>query len=90
MFDMVRKIWMPSSSRRRKRALDNLRRQVASCGYALDDLTDDQLEALITRGEGSIEMLPPLTGKTLYWTLRRISPDIGQLQRRKIRSAPQV
>lgn len=90
MLDIVRKIWTPSSSRRRRRALDDIRRQFASSGYALDDLTDAQLEAAITRGKDNIEKLPPLTGKTLYWTLRRISPDDKQLQRRKMKQALQV
>jgi hypothetical protein len=72
------------------RVLDSIRRQFESSGYALDDLTDSELEAAITRGEGGIEEVLPLTGKKIYWTLRRLSPDGRQLQRRKIKQPPQM
>jgi hypothetical protein len=85
MLNIVRKIWTSLLSRRRRNALDDLRREITSFGYALDDLTDAQLESAITRGEGSIEALPPLTGKTLYWILRRVSPDDRQLEQRKMK-----
>lgn len=87
MLNMIRKIWTPSSARRRSQTLDDFRRQIAAIGYALDDLTDAQLEAKITRGKTSIEKLPPLTGKALYWALRQISPDDGQLRMRKLKQA---
>lgn len=85
MAGMISEIWEPSSDRRRRRAFDNIRRQIADSGYALDDLTDSKLEAAITRGEGGIEQALPLTAKTIYWTLRRLSPGDGQLQRRKVK-----
>jgi hypothetical protein len=90
MLEMMSKIWTPPSERRRRRALDSIRRQFESSGYALDDLTDSELEAAITRGEGGIEEVLPLTGKKIYWTLRRLSPDGRQLQRRKIKQPPQM
>lgn len=90
MFGKINKIWMPSAQSRRKRTLDNVRRQIESCGYTLDDLTDAELEAAITRGGRRIEKVLPLTGKTIYWTLRRISPDSRQLQQRKIRQPQQM
>jgi DNA-binding transcriptional LysR family regulator len=90
MIEMISKIWTPSSKRRRRRALDSIRRQIESSGYALDDLTDSELEAAITRGEGGIEEALPLTGKKIYWTLRRLSPDDRQLQQRKIKQPPRT
>lgn len=79
---MISKIWTRSS--RQRRVLDSIRRQFESSGYVLDDLTDSELEAAITRGEGRIEKALPLTGKAIYWALRRIWPDSKELQRRKI------
>lgn len=86
MLGKIRKIWMASA---RRRILDKVRRQFETCGYTLDDLTDSQLEAAITRGEGGIETVPPLTAKTIYWMLRRLSPD-GKLRERKIKQMPQT
>ena len=90
MIGMIRKIWTLSSNRRRRQMLDSIRQQIADSGYALDDLTDSELEAAITRGEGGIERVLPLTGKTIYWTLRKLSSDGRQLQRRKIKQPPRV
>jgi hypothetical protein len=90
MFGVVNKIWMLSARSRKKRTLDNVRRKFESCGYTLDDLTDSELEAVITRGEGGIEKVLPLTAKAIYWTLRRISPDSRQLRRRKIKQPQQM
>ena len=74
--------------RRRRRALDEVRRQIADCGYALDDLTDSQLEQAVTGGRGGIEKVLPLTPRTIYWTLRRLSPDAEDFGRRKIKEPP--
>ena len=90
--EMIRKIyenWVPSA-RRRRRLLHNARRQFETCGYALDDLSDSQLEAAITCCKGRIEKATPLTGKAIYWTLRRISPGGYQLQQRKMKQARQT
>lgn len=84
MLEKISKIWQP---RQKRRALAEVRRQIANSGYALDDLSDSELEAAITRGQGGIEKVLPLTGKAIYWTLRRLSPDSGQLQRRKIKQS---
>jgi hypothetical protein len=89
MLEKICKIWT-QSKRRRRRILDNVRRQIADCGYALDDLSDSELEAAISRGAGGIEKVLPLTGKAIYWTLRRLSPDHSQIQRRKIKKPPQT
>jgi DNA-binding transcriptional LysR family regulator len=88
MLEMISKILTPSSKRRRRRALDSIRREFESSGYALDDLTDAELEAAITSGNGGIEEALPLTGKKIYWTLRRLSPDDPRLQQRKIKQPP--
>ena len=89
MLGMINKIWMPSAQSRRKRTLDNVRRQIENSGYTLDDLTDAELETAVTRDGDGIEKVLPLTGKEIYWTLRRISPDGRQLQRRKIKQPQQ-
>ena len=86
MIETIRKIWTPSR-RRRKLALDDVRRQFANCGYTLEDLTDSELERLITYGTGEIEKLHPLTAKKIYWTLRKISPDGSRFEKRKIKRA---
>ena len=86
MFGRLSKIWR---LQRRRRAFAEARRQSADSGYALDDLSDSELESAITRGGGGIETSLPLTGKTIYWALRRLSPDSRQLQRRKIKQPPQ-
>ena len=82
MLGKINKIWTP---RRRRRAFAEVRRQMADCGYALDDLTDSQLEKAVTGGRGGIEKVPSLTARTIYWTLRRLSPDEGHLRQRKIK-----
>jgi hypothetical protein len=80
MFGKFYKTWMPWE-RRRRRALENAREQIASCGYKLDDLADSQLEAALIQSESGIDEVP-LTGKRIYWALRRISPD-GKLFRQR-------
>jgi hypothetical protein len=90
MIGMISKIWTPSSKRRRRRALNTIRRQIADSGYSLDDLTDFELEAAITRGESGVENVLPLTGRMIYWTLRRLSRDDRQLHQRKIKQSPQI
>ena len=90
MLEKLSKIWARSSKRRRRRMLDNARRQIADSGYAIDDLSDSELEAAITRSAGGIEKVLPLTGKAIYWTLRRLSPDGRQIQKRKIKQPPQT
>ena len=87
MLERITKIWMP---RRRRRAFAEVRRQITDSGYALDDLSDSELEAVITRGAGGIENVLPLTGKAIYWTLRRLSRDSRQLVQRKIKQPPQT
>ena len=94
MIGLISKIWTHSFSaakrRRQQEALDVIRRQIADSGYALDDLTDSELETAITNGAGEIKNFAPLTGKTIYWTLRRLSPDDRQLARRKVKQPLQM
>ena len=94
MIGLISKIWTHifSAAKRRKQLelLDGIRRQIADSGYALEDLTDSELETAITNGAGEIENFAPLTGKTIYWTLRRLSPDDRQLVRRKIKQPLQM
>ena len=84
MFEKIHKVWMPAFGRRRRRVIEEARRQITSCGYDLDDITDSQLETAITISNGSIEDVSPLTAKTIFWTLRRIAHDRIELKQRQI------
>ena len=59
---------------RRRRRLARVRRAFARCGYPLDHLDDSGVEDVLTGGEGRIEDVP-LTAKTIYFALRRLSPS---------------
>lgn len=87
MLKKLSRIWHPQ---RRCQTLAEIRRQIADSGYALDDLSDSELEKAFTRGAGGIEKVLPLTGKTIYWALRRLAPGDAQLQRRKIKQPPSI
>jgi hypothetical protein len=89
MIKKIGEILMPPAKRKR-RVLDNVRRQFSDCGYSVDDLTDSQLEAAITGGIGGVEKIPPLTSRTIYWTLRRLSADERELRNRKIKRLHQT
>jgi hypothetical protein len=83
MLDMVRKICKGSPPERGD-VVESFRKEAANCGYSLDDRTDAQLEAALSFSERNIEKLMPLTGRTIYWALRRLSPGAMQRQKRKI------
>ena len=68
--------WLPwGRSRRRKEALETIRGQLESLGYSLEGRTDRDLEEAITRYDRPVENAMPLTGKGVYWALRRLSLD---------------
>jgi len=88
MLRAIYRNWGRSEQRRRKRVLAKIRRQLANCGYSVEDLTDSELEAAATCDGERVEDAMPLTGKRIYWILRRLSPDVTRLRRRKIERAP--
>ena len=57
---------------RRKRRLKRIRREFARCGYPLDHLDDSGVAAALTGGKTRIEEVP-LTAKTIYFALRRLT-----------------
>lgn len=88
MFRAIYKNWRPGEQRRKKRVLNKIRRQLASCGYGVEDLTDTELEAAATSGGESVEDAMPLTARRTYWILRRLSPDVTRLRKRRMELAP--
>lgn len=64
---------------RKRRHLDKVRRLFEGCGHTVDDRTDSELEAAITHYGGRLGSSLPLTGKRMYWILRRLSSDGEQL-----------
>jgi hypothetical protein len=72
---------------RRWRRLNRIRRAFAQCGYPLDHLDDSGVKDLLTGGEGRIEDVP-LTAKTIYFALRRLSPSERTYLRGRRKNAP--
>lgn len=70
---MLYKIREKFFRRKRRRRLRHFRRESAGCGYPLDEIKDEKLEAALTRG-GQSENLP-LSAKTIYLALRRLSAE---------------
>lgn len=80
---MFEKIRQRLDKLRRRRRLIRIRREFARCGYPLDHLDDSGVENALTGGECRIEEVP-LTAKTIYFALRRLSPSGGtQLWKRR-------
>lgn len=75
MFGNVYKNWVALRQRRRKRLLAAIREQFERDGYSLENLTDSQVEEAIRFYNDPIETAIPLTGKRIYWILRRLSPN---------------
>lgn len=66
----------------RRRQMTRIRRKFARCGYPLDDLNDSQIESALTQpGERRIGNVS-LTGKSIYFALRRLAPDGEPIRRR--------
>ncbi len=81
------KTWMPGPQRRRKQLLDAIRAEIESYGYSLGDLTDSEIEEAVTYYVGPIERALPLSGKGIYWSLRRLSPGGRRLRGRRTGSS---
>ena len=58
-------------TRRRLRALANIRREFAKAGYPLDQFADAQIEAALTRWNHDIAAVT-LNANTIYRALRRL------------------
>jgi hypothetical protein len=84
MFGKIYKNWIARDRRRRKRALEEIRGQFERDGYSLEDLTDSEVEQAITSYGDPIENSKPLTGREVYWVLRRLSPDGERFRARRI------
>lgn len=80
MLRAIYKSWGPGEQRRKKRVLNKIRRQLASYGYGVGDLTDIELEAAVAYGGKRVEDAMPLTAKKAYWILRRLPPDATRLR----------
>ena len=75
MFGKIYKNWVARNQRRRERVLDEIRGQFELHGYSLEGLTDSEVEEAIAYYGDPIENSMPLTGKKIYWILRRLSPE---------------
>jgi hypothetical protein len=84
MLRAIYKSWRPGGERRKKRVLNKIRRQLASCGYGVGDLTDIELEAAVAYGGKRVVDVMPLTAKKAYWILRRLPPDVTGFRRQKL------
>ena len=68
---MVEKLYQILKTRRRRRALANIRREFAKAGYPLDQFGDSQIEAALTRWNDDIAAFT-VSAKTIYRTLKRL------------------
>ncbi len=68
---MVEKFYQILKTRRRRRALSNIRREFAKAGYPLDHFGDSQIEAALTRWNDDIATVT-INAKAMYRALRRL------------------
>ena len=68
---MVERLAQFVKTRRRRRALRNIRREFAKAGYALDQFGDSQIEVALTRWNDDIAAFT-VSAKTIYRTLKRL------------------
>jgi hypothetical protein len=68
---MVKKLCQVWAAYRRRRAFTRVRREFAKVGYPLNGLSDSQVEAALTNGEGGITDVV-LSAKVIHHTLRRL------------------
>ena len=68
---MVERLFQILKTRRRRRALANIRREFAKAGYPLDQFGDSQIEAALTRWNDDISAFT-VSAKTIYRTLKRL------------------
>ena len=71
MFALIVKFHQMLAARRRRRALEKIRREFARCGYPLDGVADAEIEASLP--PGTCEAPPVHLGaKTISRALRRL------------------
>ena len=75
MLQTIYKNWLPRGQHRRKRVLNKIRGQIERNGYSLEGIADSDLEAAITYDCRPIERAIPMTGKRIFWSLRRLFAD---------------
>jgi len=68
---VVEKFYQILKTRRRRRALANIRREFAKAGYPLDHFRDSQVEAALTRWNDDIAAVT-LNAKTIYRALKQL------------------
>jgi hypothetical protein len=68
---LVKKFYQIVEAWRRRRALENIRREFAKAGYPLDHFGDSQIEAALTRWNDDIAAVT-VSAKTIYRTLKRL------------------
>jgi hypothetical protein len=68
---VVKKLCHVWAAYRRRRAFAKVRREFAKVGYPLDGLSDSQVEAALTNGEGGITDVV-LSAKIIHHALRRL------------------
>ena len=83
MFKTVHKHWIDRRRRRRTRFLREIRHQFETCGYSVSEISDSDLETALTYMGPRTEKTAPLTARSAFWTLRRLSPDVSELRRRE-------
>ena len=66
-----KKFYQISKARRRRRALDNIRREFKKAGYPLDQFGDSQVEAALTRWSNDIAEVE-LNANAMYRALRQL------------------
>jgi hypothetical protein len=68
-------------ARRRRRALLTIRREFAECGYPLDGVADDEIEAALPTGAVD-DPSSHLGAKTINWAIRRL-PRLARIESRR-------
>jgi hypothetical protein len=68
---VVKKLCRSWAAYRRRRAFAKVRREFAKVGYPLDGLSDSQVEAALTNGEGGITNVV-LSAKIMHHAFRRL------------------
>ena len=68
---VMEKLYRSWAAYRRRRAFSKVRREFAKVSYPLDGLSDSQVEAALTNGEGGITDVV-LSAKIIHHALRRL------------------
>ena len=68
---MLEKFYKILKTRRRRRALANIRQEFAKAGYPLDHFGDSQIEAALTRWNDDIASFT-VSANTIYRALKRL------------------